>query len=108
MVAFLGAEKTFDSMEWDYLLEVLHRFGFGPNFLKWIQMLYRQLKARVHTNDWVSDPFLLFRDTWQGCPLSPSLFAMALEPLAILVRESPAIHGLLVGGLGGKNIPICE
>lgn len=65
-------------------------------------MLYGEPRARVRTNNWVSDPFPLFRGTGQGCPLSPSLFALALEPLAILVRESPAIPGLLVGRLEEK------
>lgn len=59
-------------------------------------MLYGRPRARVRTNDWVSDPFPLFRGTWQGCPLSPGLFALALQTLAISVRESQAIRGLVL------------
>lgn len=65
-------------------------------------MLYERPTARVRANGWVSDPFPLFRDTRQGCALSPSPFALALEPLAIAVRESRAIHGLRVGRLEEK------
>lgn len=62
-------------------------------------MLYGRPRARVRTNGWVSNPFPLFRGTRQGCPLSPGLFALALQPLAISVRESQAIRGLVLGRL---------
>lgn len=56
----------------------------------------------MRTNDWVSDSFPLHRGTRQGCPLSPSLFALSLEPLAILVRESLEVRGLQIGCLEEK------
>lgn len=98
----MDAEKAFDSVEWDYLWEVLRRLGFGPKFIHWIRMLYGRPRARVHTNTWVSEPFPLYRGTRQGCPLSPSLFALALEPLVISVREFQEIRGLAVGKLEEK------
>lgn len=58
----------------------------------------------MRTNDWISDPFPLHRGTRQGCPLSPSLFALALEPLAILVRESLVVRRMQIGI---ENIPLC-
>lgn len=99
VIASLDAEKAFDSVEWLYLWEVLERYGFGPKYLHWLKMLYRAPKTRVRTNDWLSNMFSLRRGARQGCPLSPSIFALALEPLAVLVRDSSAVRGLRVGQL---------
>lgn len=102
MVASLDAEKAIDSVEWGYLWRVLSRFGFGPIFLTWIQMLYAQPRARIRTGGTLSEPFLLERGTRQGCPLCPALFALALEPLTAHIRSDRAIKGIKVGPLEEK------
>lgn len=66
-------------------------------------MLYACPKCTVLTNHDRSLPFLLYRGTRQGYCLSPMLFALALEPLAISIRASPQITG--VGG-GAFDSPI--
>lgn len=89
-------------MEWGFLWEVLDRFGFGPHFLHWLRILYSSPRAKICTNDSLSASFPLQRGTRQGCLLSPSLFALALELLAILVRKSTPVKGLRVGPLEEK------
>lgn len=53
---------------------MLECYGFGPRFISWIQLLYRDQTARVWGNGLLSAPFGLPRGTRQGCPLSPGLF----------------------------------
>lgn len=72
IIASLDAEKSFDSVEWEYLWEILKRFVFCPKFLKWLGMLYKSPRARIRTNDTLSDFFFLQRGTRQGCRSHPA------------------------------------
>lgn len=45
----------------------------------------------------MSEPFSLYNGTRQGCPLSPILFALSLEPFLAMVRNNPNIHGIKIG-----------
>lgn len=94
VVIALDAEKAFDWVEWSFLFACLKKFGYGPNFISWIKLLYTSPKASVTTNSKRSKYFQLSRGTRQGCPISPLLFALALEPLSLTFQTSPAIDGI--------------
>lgn len=96
-IVSMDAEKAFDRIEREYMLEVLRRFGFQSDFIGWIQLLYKTPMASVMTNGLISDRFELNRGTAQGSPLSPLLFSLAIEPLAIAVRQTPSIKGTVIG-----------
>lgn len=84
---FLDAEKAFDRLEWGYLWKVLEKFKFGPNFIKLIQILYSNSSARVVTGGQLSDLFNIGRGSRQGCPASPAIFNLSLEPLGQLLAK---------------------
>lgn len=94
-------DTAFDSVEWEYLWSCLEGYGFGPKFIKWVQLLYQSPTARVVANGWTSEWFNLSRGTRQGCPLSTLLYALAAEPLAISIRAG--LRGLESGTLTEKN-----
>lgn len=54
--------------------------------------------ARVFINGCLSDGFEITNGTRQGCPLSPLVFALAIEPLAERIRSRNSIHGPVLGG----------
>uniref|UniRef100_A0A669DHM2 Reverse transcriptase domain-containing protein n=1 Tax=Oreochromis niloticus TaxID=8128 RepID=A0A669DHM2_ORENI len=93
----LDAEKAFDRVEWRYLFATLECFGFTKSFINWIQLIYVHPKASVLTNGIIGPSFELGRGTRQGDPLSPLLFALALEPLAVAIRREPNFPGVNIG-----------
>lgn len=101
LVISMDAEKAFDRVEWPYLFYTLKRFGFGSTFISWIRLLYTSPLACVRTNNDFSDYISLYRGTRQGCPLSPLLFAIAIEPLAVALRSSQ-MQGISRGGIEHK------
>lgn len=85
-----------------YLFVVLKKFGFGDTIVSWTRLLYASPKASVHTNDIYSDYFSLGRGTRQGCPLSPLLFIIAIEPLSVALRASSSFTGFFQNGTEHK------
>ena len=90
LVISLDQQKTFDRVNWSFLFKVLDRFGFGPNFRHWIELLYTDIS-----------PFLLSRGVRQGCPLSPLLYVLFIEPFAQTIIGDARLEGLTIPGANG-------
>lgn len=97
----LDTEKAFDKVHWQYLFHTLAAFNMGSSFIRMISALYSGPSAQLFINGQRSDKFLLYRGTRQGCPLSPLLFLLAIEPLLLVIRNSKEIEGLTI-----NNAPI--
>lgn len=96
VVIALDAEKAFDQIEWKYMMSVLEHFGFGKEFINWIIIIYAHAMASVVTNQSMSQSFHLFKGCRQGCPISPALFAIAMESLAPRIRACADIASVKI------------
>ena len=91
-------EKAFDSLNWNFLHKSLEFFGFGESFLGWIKTFYNNISSCVINNGFSTPTFNVKRGVRQGDPLSPSLFIIVLELLALSIRNNDQIKGIAVDG----------
>ena len=95
----LDQSKAYDRVDHRFLATVLETAGFKPEFRRWISMMYHNPQAVVQVNGRRSRVFAVERSVRQGCPLSPLLYVLALEPLLRRLRTTnPALRGVLFAG----------
>ena len=90
-------EKAFDKLDWDFLWKCMSFFKIPENIIGWIKTLYAGANSCVTNNGHMSDYFAMGRGVRQGCPLSPYLFIIAAEVLAISIRSNDEIKGIVIG-----------
>ena len=90
----LDQEKAFDRVSHEYMFSVLEAYGFGPSFVSWVRLLYTQVQSKVLVNGFQTESFSVTRSVRQGCSLSPLLFILCLEPLAIALRNNVGVEGM--------------
>ena len=96
MISF-DIEQAFDSIEWCFLNKCLEAFNVGPEFTKWVKTFYKNVSSCVINNAVSSPSFKLGRGVRQADPLSPCLFVVAIEILAISITSNTSIKGIKIG-----------
>ena len=96
IILTIDFEKAFDSICHTFLDESLQAFNFGPQFRSLVSLLYKDISSAVLNNSETTDWFYPTRGVRQGCPISPYLFIIAVELLAISIRSNKDIKGIQV------------
>ena len=95
---FIDQEKAFDRVSHAFLFDALRAYGFGDNFVQWIQLLYSNAFTRININGFLTRPIPLKCGVRQGCPLSALLYVLIIEILALQLRANPNIVGFSIQG----------
>lgn len=90
-ILFLDFYKVFEMLEHQFLFKVLRMYGFGPKFCNIIESFYNDTASSVALAQGTSPHFTINRGVKQGCNISPFLFILAAELLAILVKNSDLV-----------------
>ena len=86
--------KAYDRIDRGAMMETLKTMGFGDKIIGTVKVLYAQSIARLVMNGEMGEIFETKGGVRQGCPLSPYLFIIVLELMAIAMRESAEIDGI--------------
>ena len=97
MIISIVAEKAFDKIQHPFMIKTLQKMGIEGTYLNIVKAVYDKLTANIILNGEKLKAFPLRSGTRQRYPLSPLLFNIVLEVLAIAIREEKEIKGVQMG-----------
>ena len=97
MIISVDAEKACDKIQHLFMIKTLQQMGIEGTYLNIIKAIYAKPTTNIILNGEKLKAFPLRSGTRQGCPLSPLLFHVVLEVLAIATREEKEIKGIQMG-----------
>ena len=98
-------EKVYNSIDWNYLEEVMLKMGFPTLWRKWIKECIGTATTSVFVNGSPTNEFSLGRGLRQGGPLSPFLFLQVAEGFHVLM-EALSVNNLFIGYQMGSHDPV--
>ena len=96
LLFFADFEKVFDTLNHNFIMQALNFFKFGNDLKQWISVFYQDCTSCVINNGYASPFFNICRGVRQGCPLSPCLFIICIDLLAIAIRNDTNLEGISI------------
>ena len=70
----IDIEKAYDSLDHNFLISALRKYGFGKTFISWLKILFGSTDSFVLNGGKTTRYFLLRRGVRQGDPVSVFIF----------------------------------
>ena len=96
MIISIEAEKAFDKIQYPIMIKTLQKMCIDGTYLNIINVIYDKPTESIIINGAKLKASPLRSGTRQGCLLSPLLFSIVLEVLAIAIREEKEINGIQI------------
>ena len=90
------------------MIENSLKMGIKGTYLNIIKAIYDKPTVNIIHNSGKLKAFPLRSGIRQGCPVSPLLFNIVLEVLAIAIREEKEIEGIQMGKRRSKALTVCR
>jgi hypothetical protein len=94
----LDFEKAYDKLKWPFIQQVFRMKGFSPTWCEWISKVMSKGSVAVKVNENLGHYFQTRKGVRQGDPLSPILFNIVVDMLAVIIsraKEAGQIHGVV-------------
>lgn len=94
----LDIEKAYDKVDWGFLQQTLRMKGFSAQWCRWVESIVTGGSVGVKVNDEIGKFFHTKKGLRQGDPLSPILFNIVADMLAVLVsraRNAGQLNGVV-------------
>ena len=107
VICKLDIEKAYDHVNWEALLALLKRMGFGISWCRWIRICISTVQFSVLFNGSPADFFGSSRGLRQGDPLSPMLFLVMIEVFSKMMKRAEGaglLRGFRADGRRGEGV----
>jgi hypothetical protein len=97
-------EKAYDKVNWAFLYQMMQLKGFGDIFCDWVMRVVRGGRVAIRVNNEIGPHFPTFAGVRQEDPLSPLIFDVVGDGLALLMKkgqEDGLVKGLVPHLVGG-------
>jgi hypothetical protein len=94
--AFMQGRNILDKVKWSFLQQTLRMKGFSPEWRALIHSFVSGGSLAIKVNDDIGHYFQTKKGLWQGDPLSPILFNIVADMLAIMIEHAKS-DGLFEG-----------
>uniref|UniRef100_A0A4W5LH34 Reverse transcriptase domain-containing protein n=1 Tax=Hucho hucho TaxID=62062 RepID=A0A4W5LH34_9TELE len=91
LATFLDFSKAFDRVDWNFMFGCMTQVGIPPEFTRWVRLMYMDPVVSIFINGHKAPPIWPNRGVKQGCPLSPLLFVLTIEPLSEMLRAKDGL-----------------
>uniref|UniRef100_A0A914Z1M2 Reverse transcriptase domain-containing protein n=1 Tax=Panagrolaimus superbus TaxID=310955 RepID=A0A914Z1M2_9BILA len=90
VIAWLDLYNAFGNLPHSSLFQTLEMAGLASETIKEIKLLYAKCETTIRLPSGPSESILIESGVKQGCPLSPILFNIAMEPLIRAIENGKA------------------